>query len=76
MIKAESGDLPDQAQRLLDQILHDYKDSSLSEKTVANPPVRGPYGDCTFTIIHDTPKKQRPFRLIGEREDALRYLIQ
>ena len=31
VIKAESGDLPDQAQRLLDQILHDYKDSSLSE---------------------------------------------
>ena len=76
VIKAESGDLPDQAQRLLDQILHDYKDSSLSEKTVPNPPVRGPYGDCTFTIIHDTPKKQRPFHLIGEREDALRDLIQ
>ena len=37
VIKAESGDLPDQAQRLLDKILHDYKDSSLSEKTVANP---------------------------------------
>ena len=76
MIKAESGDFPDQAQQLLDKILHKYKDSSLSEKTVANPPVRGPYGDCTFNIIHDTPKKQRPFRLIGEREDALCDLIQ
>ena len=76
LIKAESGDVPDPAQRLLDKILHDYKDWSLSEKTVANPPVCGPYGDCTFSIIHNTPKKQRPFPLIGEREDALRDLIQ
>ena len=76
VIKVESGDLPDQAQRLLDKILHDYKDTSLSEKTVAKPPVRGPYGDCTLNIIHDKPKKQRPFRPIGERRDALRDLIQ
>ena len=38
VIKAEPGDLPDQAQRLIDSILHDYKDTSLSEKAVANPP--------------------------------------
>ena len=53
VIKAEAMDLPDQAQRLLDSILVDYKDTSLSEKMVPNPPVRGPYGDCTFRLLHD-----------------------
>ena len=61
---------------MLDSIKEDYKLTSLSEKKVSNPPVRGPYGDCVFNILNNKPRKQRPFRLVGEREAALRELVE
>ena len=61
---------------LRQQILQDYADSVFADHHNHDPPIRGPFGEATITVKPGvTPVKQRPFQLHGERQEALKTLI-
>ena len=61
----------------IDRIKKEFGPTSLSGKTMANPPVRGPNGACLFDLLPGAkPRKARPCRMVGEREDAITRLLE
>ena len=59
------------------KIMEDYSQSVFRSCLGKMPPVRGPLGEATIEIKPDRVSvKQIPFRLAGERREALRKLIK
>ena len=49
----------------------------LSGKLLKNPPVRGPFGEAKINIMPGaTPKRQRSFKMVGEREAAFKEILE
>ena len=63
----------------IQQVQHEYKDV-LFETILAkdiDPELRGPYGVAHIELQPDAvPQKRKPFRMLGEKEEAFRKLIQ
>jgi hypothetical protein len=58
------------------KMLGEYQGTVFSNKSVRDPPVRGPFGEATITLKPGvTPRKQRPFQMHGERLEAWKKLI-
>ena len=60
-----------------EEVIRQFGDSVLSGKLLKNPPVRGPFGEAKITImLGATPKRQRSFKMVGEREAALKEILE
>jgi hypothetical protein len=58
---------------LLDEFMKDV----LSGKLPKEPPVRGPFGMAKIELIPGAvPKRQRSFKMTGEREEALKKILE
>ena len=76
IVQADRPEEGDDVEDIRRRIIEDYKDSVFSNQHVANPPVRGPFGEATIEVKPGvTPVKQRPFRIQGERLEAWTRLI-
>ena len=67
---------PSDTRKYIEQIQKRFGKTSLAEKLVKDPPIRGAHGLSQINLfLNHKPKIQRPFRLVGEREAALHELI-
>ena len=60
-----------------EKIFAERKDTTLSDKLVKNPPVRGLHGEVFIELVEGAkPKKQRPYENYGKKHEILRDNIQ
>ena len=58
-------------------ILEDYGHDVLSGKLPRDPPIRGPFGLARIDLVPGArPKRQRSFKMVGEREEALKEILE
>ena len=64
----------EKAKRLL---LAEFSHDVLSGKLPKDPPVRGPFGMAKIELIPGAmPKRHRSFKMVGEREEALKLILE
>jgi len=75
-VPLNKGTHDERVQAAIDRIKSRFGETSLSGRTVSNPPARGPNGNCVFNLFPwAKPRKARPCRMVGEREAAIAELI-
>ena len=64
------------AKQLTEMLIAEFGKTSLSGIYLPDPPIRGPFGEGEIWLKPDAkPVSVPPFRLSGEREEALRNLV-
>ena len=64
-------------EKLKAKIVKDFGGDVLSGKLPTTPPVRGPFGLAHINLVPGaTPKRHRSFKMVGEREEALKTIIK
>ena len=77
VIRAELAPKNSEAEALLAKIVAKYQHTSLSEKLIKDPPVRGPHGLADIQLILGAhPRIQQPYHLVGEGEAAIHKIVE
>ena len=64
------------AQQLRQALLEEFGSTSLAGKYLPHPPIRGPFGEAEIELkAGAVPVSRPPFRMTGERRDALIDLV-
>ena len=70
----EHGQLIAEAKKAL---IDEFGQTVLSGKLRKDPPIRGPFGQAKIELIPGArPKRHRSFKMVGEREAALKEIIE